>query len=356
MFLLNFADDNEGARPSPKPKADDAAAPKTPPPLSHDPDGIDDEEHATVGEEINHTLALLLPWAISILLHLGIGLLAVFVVWSGAIVEEEEDNVVPEAKMLNDEPSELLTYSEDVEVTATTDVPKEIQTQEVAKGDPLSQLSTDTASDLALIGVTGSKALPAGSRIGKDKLGVGMYGLGGNARTVVYVVDASGSLIDSLPFVINELKDSFRKLSDEQRFTVIFFQRDTAIEVPTPNRGMKIANRENIKKVSDWITLEEGNITPRGSSNPVKAIQLALAYKPDLIYILSDNITGHGRYAVDQRELLEMISDTKKSRGATNTRINTIQFLYPDPLGTLQKIAAQNEGRYRYVDASVVGR
>jgi len=343
MFILRFADDATGGG-------------KTPPEPPQDVDAIHEDDQATVGEEINYTLALLLPWAISILLHLGIGLLAVFVVWSGAIVEEEEENIIPEAKMLNDEPSELLTYSEQLEVTATTDIPKEIQTQEVAKGDPLSEMTLDTATDVALIGVTGSKALPAGSKIGKDKLGVGMYGLGGNARTVVYVVDASGSLIDSLPFVINELKDSFRKLSDEQRFTVIFFQQGNAIEVPTPNRGMKVANRENVKKVSDWITLEEGNIVPRGSSSPVKAIQLALAYKPDLIYILSDNITGQGRYAVDQTELLTMIEQTKTSRGATNTRINTIQFLYPDPLGTLQKIAEQNEGRFRYVDASVVGR
>ena len=352
MFpIFQFADDAAGgARPSPKPKAGDV---KTPPPS--DAQQLE-EDQATVGEEINHTLTILLPWAISILLHLGIGLLAVFFVWSGALQEEEEDNIVPEARMLNDEPSELLTYSENLEVQATTDVPKEIQTQEVAKGDPLSQISMETDSDLALIGVTGSKALPAGSKIGKDKLGVGMYGLGGNARTVVYVVDASGSLIDSLPFVINELKDSFRKLSDEQRFTVIFFQRDTAIEVPVPTRGMKIANRENIKQVSDWITLDQGNIVPRGSSNPVEAIRLALGYKPDLIYILSDDITGKGRYAVDQQDLLTMIEQTKKARGAGKTRINTIQFLYPDPLGTLEKIADQNEGRYRYVDQSVVGR
>jgi len=355
MFIFSFADDNPDAqRPSPQPKGDAKTA--APPPAPPSGEETIEDDQASVGEEINYTLALLLPWAISILFHLGIGLLAVFVVWSGAVIDEEEENIIPEAKMLNDEPSELLTYSEDLEVTATTDIPKEIQTQEVAQGDPLSEMTLDTAQDVALIGVTGSKALPAGSKIGKDKLGVGMYGLGGNARTVAYVVDASGSLIDSLPFVINELKDSFRKLSDEQRFTVIFFQQGIAIEVPAPNRGMKVASRENIKKVSDWITLENGNIVPRGSSNPVKAVQLALAYKPDLIYILSDNITGRGRYAIDQTELLDIIRKTKASRGATNTRINTIQFLYPDPLETLRKIAEQNEGRYRYVDASVVGR
>ena len=352
MWWLTFADDSERPgrteRPSPKPEKADVAAPAA-------GEEFLDEQEASVGDEITTMLTMLLPWAISLLLHLGIFLLAVFLIWSGAIKEEEDPPIIPEARMLNDEPSELLTHSEDLETPATTEIPRDIQTQEVAKGDPLSALTTDTATDMALIGVTGSKALPAGSKIGKDPFGVGMYGVGGNARSIVYVVDASGSLIDALPFVIEELKNSFRKLSAEQRFSVIFFQRDTAIEVTVPHRGLKKATQDTIRKVSDWITLDAGNIVPRGSSNPVSAIQRAISYRPDLIYILSDNITGKGQYAVDQRELLETIEQAKKRRGADKTRINTIQFLYPDPLGTLKTIAEKYGGRYRFVDESVVG-
>ncbi len=353
MWWLTFADEDKGPakpdRPSPKPRqAAPAAA------AAVDPEAQDDEQ-ASVGEEVNTMLTMLLPWAISLLLHLGIGLLAVFVAFTLGVEEEEEPPIIPEARMLNDAPSELLTHSEDLEVTATTEIPRDIQTQEVAQGDPLSALTTDAATDMALIGVTGSKALPAGSRIGKDPFGVGMYGVGGNARTIAYVVDASGSLIDTLPFVIEELKDSFRKLSPEQRFTVIFFQAGAAIEVPVPHRGLKRATPETIQKVADWISLESGNIVPRGSTTPVDAVSRAISYRPDLIYVLSDNITGKGRFSIDQAELLERINDAKRRRGANKTRINTIQFLYPDPLGTLKTIAAQHEGRYRFVDESVVG-
>ncbi len=353
MVVWPFADDDSGAtgsRPTPQPRADQpkaqSDAPAPPPVLP--PEG-DDDEKASVGDEINTMLTFLLPWAISLLLHLGIAMLAFFVVWSAA-VEEEEDEIIPEARMLNDEPSELLVYSENLEVTATTDIPREIETQTVAKGDPLSALNTDTASDLALIGVTGSKALPAGSRIGKDPFGVGMYGVGGNARTIVYCVDASGSLVDTLPFVIDELKSSLRKLVPEQRFSVIFFQADEAIY---PFSGLRPATPETITQVSNWMDSDE--LIPHGSSNPKKALTIALSYRPDLIYILSDNITGKGQYAIDQKELLELISQTRDRRGAANTRINTIQFLYPDPLETLKKIAEEHSGRYRFVDAAVVG-
>ncbi|NBC11458.1 MAG: hypothetical protein GVY24_06945 [Planctomycetes bacterium] len=309
----------------------------------------EEQEQASVGAEINVMLALLLPWAISVLLHLGLALLAFFVVWSAA-TEEEEDKIIPEAQMLNDRPSELLVYSEDLEVEATTEIPREIETQTVAKGDPLSAVQTETATDMALIGVSGSKALPAGSRIGKDPFGVGMYGAGGNARTIVYVIDASGSLVDTLPFAIDELKNSLRNLIPEQRFSVVFFQESRAL-YPFP--GMKPATAQNIKAVSQWLDSDE--VVPHGSSNPKKALQIALSYRPDLIYILSDNITGDDQYAIDQKELLQFIEEHKQRKGAAKTRINTIQFLYPDPLDTLEKIAEKHEGEYRYVDASVVG-
>ncbi len=346
MFLLTFAD-----KSYPKPQ------PQGQPEPPYEEELLEEEELASVGDEVSHVLTMLMPWVISVLLHLGLILLAFFVTWAVAgNQEEEEEEVIPISQFENDRPSELLTYSEDLDVPATTEIPREVQTQEVAKGDPLSSLNTDTANDLALIGVTGSKALPLGSRIGKDPFGVGMYGVGGNARNIAYVVDASGSLIDTLPFVINELKDSIRRLNGQmQKFTIIFFQRDTAIEVPVPHRGLKRASPEVVHMVSEWITLENGNVTPRGSSSPVKAIELALGYRPDLIYILSDNITGRGPYAVAQDELIELIKKTKQAKSTTRTKINTIQFLYPDPLRTLELIATENGGIYRFVDESVVG-
>ena len=98
-------------------------------------------------------------------------------------------------------------------------------------------------------------------------------------------------------------------------------------------------------------------MTPKGLSNPVKALRLALRYRPQLLFVLSDNITGQGRYEVDQRRLLASIERENKSA----TKINTIQFVYPDPLekfslkATLQLIAERTGGIYKFLDARELG-
>ena len=161
MFNLLFADPNVTKHASPVPKPQPAGSSSTP--ATPGSEKGEETERASVGDEFNTVLTSLLPWAISILLHLGIILLAFFVVWSAGHAKQEED-IIPEAKLLNDNPSELLVYSQQLDVTATTEIPRDIQTQEVAHGDPLSAVTTETADSLALIGVSGSKALPAGDR------------------------------------------------------------------------------------------------------------------------------------------------------------------------------------------------
>lgn len=329
----------------------DDPAPAPPDPKTAEPP-VDDEEHGSVGSEVGEALVISLPWAISLLLHLGLGLLAVFIGFVTIVADDPP--VVPEAELLRDPTSEVLTSATDVEVAATSSIPQEVQTQEAQESESLDQV-LQQQTDTAVIAVEGEKALPmGGGAAGDGDLGVGMYGLSGSAKSVVYVVDASGSLVDSLPFVINELKSSLRKLTSEQVFNVIFFQHNMAVELP-PERRMKQATTAAKQQAAEWITLENGNIAPSGQSNPVEAIRLAISYKPDLIYILSDNITGSGQYAIDQKQLLELIDSVKQSRRATETRINTIQFLHPDPLGTLKKIAEQNGGRYRFVRESAIG-
>ena len=54
---------------------------------------------------------------------------------------------------------------------------------------------------------------------------------GVQARRVVFVVDASGSLIDTLAFVIRDLKRAVGSLNERQMFTVIFFQGSYQVSV-----------------------------------------------------------------------------------------------------------------------------
>lgn len=322
---------------------DDTGQPDQPP---------DAEEIASSEDAVARTV---LPFSISVLLHVGIVVLALFIVWSIGSKEEQKEDIIPIAKLSKTPsmPVKMRTTQTKVKTTASR---RSTQVNPI-KTRAVSRRRTTVKSNL--IGVLGSTAgatnpFRSGVSTGTG-LGAKFFGTGGNAYRIVYVIDASGSLMDSLYFVILELKRSINDLSPKQTFTVIFFQGDDVVEV-VPRR-MKSATSENKARVIEWIDLSAGNVFPIGPTNPVPALKLALQYKPELLFILSDDITGSGRYEVDQRRLLQEIENTNRGRAM----INTIQFLYRDKLEeyglqpTLKLIAEHNGGVYKFVDGKELG-
>jgi len=344
MFGFTFAD-----QPSPRRRRSDAAEPLPP-----DREEEIVEEKERLGDEVNAVLLSLLPWGISLLFHIGLVLLAIFVVWSTINrLGPDEEIIIPIAR-LSATPGAPLTMK-------TTK--KKIKTKQRVMAKSVRQTPTKISSKVdAKIPLTGAsggapgKASPFGTTVRTDSgARATMYGSGGNARRIAYIIDASGSLLDSMPFVINEIKRSISKLSNRQSFTVIFFQGENVIEIPP--KGLKKANSENKQRIIDWIDLDSGNIVPKGRSTPVKAIKVALRYKPQLVFLLSDNITGQGQYEMNQERLLAEI----KKANTAHTKINTIQFLYPDPLAkvglkpTMELISESTGGIYKFVDGRELG-
>ncbi len=342
MLWLGFADTQP--QPSPQPNPHDAAG---------DAAAMHEPEPESVKDEINAVFLTLLPWGISILFHVGLVFLAIFVVWSTQELRIEDPSVIPVAR-LSPTPGTPKMVKMSKKMTRTS---KTRQTQPKPKTRP-TKLASKTKVKTALIGVTGgamAKANPF-SIAGPSGARSSFYGTpGGNARKIVYLIDASGSLVDSLPFVLQELKRSISELTDRQVFTVIFFQGEQTIEVPP--RGLKQANEDTKIRVIRWIDMDSGNITPFGRSNPVKAVQAALGYNPQLMFLLSDNITGQHQYEIHQESLLTAIEKSNHGR----TKINTIQFVYPDPLAsiglkpTLEQISENTGGIYKFVDGSELG-
>lgn len=345
MFGLRFAGSSSG-RPGIGPEGDDA--------LPSDDDHNREDEQESLGDEVNAVLLSLLPWGISILFHVGLVLLAIFVVWSTIDPLNQEDEVIIPIARLSPTPGAPLTMKTTKKKIKSK---QRVMTKSVRKMP--TNLSNKVDAKIPLIGAAGGapgKASPFGTTVRTESgARATMYGSGGNAKRIAYIIDASGSLLDSMPFVINEIKRSVSELSDKQSFTIIFFQGERAIEVP-PN-GLKKATSDLKQRVIDWIDLDSGNVIPKGRSNPVKAIQLALRYKPQLVFLLSDNITGHGKYETNQDRLVKEI----KKANSGNTKINTIQFLYADPLSrvglkpTLELISESTGGIYKFVDGRELG-
>src|SRR5690606_13143586 len=169
-----------------------------------------------------------------------------------------------------------------------------------------------------------------------------------NAQRIVYVIDASGGMIPYLPFIINELRKSLDRLTSEQSFAIVFYQGDDAILVPTGGQGLTDALPEAKDRALRWI---DENIRPRQVSNPIPAFEAAMRLNPDVVFVLSANITARGRYEVDQAELLNRLDELNPANPLDRRRksqINCIQFLDPDPLDTMRLIAEEHGGERGY--------
>ena len=106
-----------------------------------------------------------------------------------------------------------------------------------------------------------------------------------------------------------------------------------------------------------WVV---GHVMPAGRSNPLAALEKGLRLRPDVIFLLSENITGSGEFEIDQADLLSLLDRLNPVHRRTNrrrTRINCVQVLDPDPLDTLGKIARRHGGPdgYRFLSRSELG-
>ncbi|MEX2214066.1 MAG: hypothetical protein WD768_08065 [Phycisphaeraceae bacterium] len=365
MFWLGFADQ----RPTPQPRPEGLGPKKLMPPRGPGGPGTPGAPGAApMGElppeeeeeksEVAAVLADIAPWAVSIVVHAAMVLIAILIVWVTLQEPDEEEPIIPIAR-LSERPGSPLQMK-----TTTTPTKTSSSKRTVTKSEKVTQQEVSKVkADSSLIGVAGgaeSKASPFGTSVGVGgPFKAGFFGAGGNAKRIAYIIDASGSLIDTLPFVVSELKRSVNGLSEQQSFAVVFFQQDKVIEVPPP--GLKPVTSENRANAFKWMDLEEaGNVIPGGVAGhgPTDAMKRVLSYKPELVFLLSDNITGQGRYEISQETLCKEIKDANKSQ----TKINTIQFLYPDPLTkiknmkpTLERIASDSGGLYKFVSGRELG-
>lgn len=181
----------------------------------------------------------------------------------------------------------------------------------------------------------------------------------GDARDIVYVVDGSGSMISSMPIVIEELARSLRRLEAIQSFQVVFFQNDGYVSFPhpahadaaVPTARMVPARRAYIESAIGWA----GRVRPSGRSNPIEALEVALSLRPDAVFLLTTDITGADAWDRSQRDAffdrLDKLNPQTRS-GARRVAIKTILFLDEDKSGIVREIGARFGGQDGFVQRS----
>lgn len=188
-------------------------------------------------------------------------------------------------------------------------------------------------------------------------------GLKGRAGKIIYVIDRSGSMLNSFEYLRRELKQSIEQLSPQQSFHVIFFDGFTPDQVNAARRRGGLAIDEDFFKVGSIIeTLPRrlvpairvfklkalgylDQVFPEGQTDPVPAMRRAFELEPDLIYFLTD-----GEF---DPVLLDYLDKWNRDR---KVRVFTLAFVFQGNSQLLKQIARAHGGQYRLVDEFDLGR
>jgi hypothetical protein len=192
----------------------------------------------------------------------------------------------------------------------------------------------------------------AGAPGNKMVEGAEFFGSKAEGNRFVYIVDASPSMRRDRAFdaAKEEILRSLRSMKPKQRFAILFF--GGTLETLELDPGEKIdqpqsATPENIEKAIRWLA----KITiQKDGKPPVDAVKSALDFQPDGIFLLFDGDTKLDNWTQIVRRL--NTSDGLLSDGGTKVPIHVIHFFRDEFQRSMQRLAQENGGSYRFVPRS----
>jgi hypothetical protein len=330
-----------------------AAEQATPPPEPQQlpPQGEEEffEEEQYGDSKFMAAMASAMPWVISLLFHVGIFLILLFIVMVVLRAKDPETVIVADAHMSENPGGKMNPGAVSTKVTTQS---KQKVKKKFTRNESVSTDASKTDTPLDIIGAAGGAAGGSMADVGMSGAGSGagprsnFFGSGGNAHNVVYVIDRSGSMIDTFDHVRAEIVRSISRLQDSQTFHIIMFATGSPIELDIAGaRRPYVATKANKKEAVRFLIHD---VMAEGQTNPVPALQKAFQVlqhtkkKGKLIYLLTDGIFP------DNDKVLAAI---RSSNARKDVLINT--FLYgnrpPEAVDVMEKIAEENGGSYRYV-------
>ena len=172
------------------------------------------------------------------------------------------------------------------------------------------------------------------------------FGASAKGERIVYVLDSSGSMQDygAIDVAKRELKASLERLTPGQRFQVIFYNN-------TPRPMAQVGGREDLPRATEVNKARARQFIdsqqPQLGTNHIAALDMALAQKPDVLFLLTD---------ADVPRLSPSDLEQIRKRNGGKCQIHTIEFgkwgdLTQDD-NFLKKLARQNGGQHRYRDVT----
>ncbi|MFB3890977.1 MAG: VWA domain-containing protein [Phycisphaerae bacterium] len=301
-------------------------------------------------------MALIMPWIISVFFHLGLALILAFAtmfVQQGAAAPLDAEVIVPDAAWSDTPGGSIVEGKSDSasERISTVDRKEYTKREAVADTGLTARRAPISVAGVGGPGGSGGTGSGAGTGLGLKGGGpggprTGFFGRGGNAHHVVFVIDRSGSMLDTFDYVRKEMLNSIARLKEVQDFHVIFFAAGTPQE--NPPRQLVPASDDYKNAAAEFLQ----GIRPEGQTNPLPAIARAFEVleradkRPGkLIYLLTDGVFP------DNDAVLKLIAQLNAKKD-----VLICTFLYDDKsadaVKVLQKIAEDNRGHFKQVRSS----
>ncbi len=311
------------------------------------------------------SLALLAPaWLVSLVLHLLLVVSLTVIMcspppqeWSHFIegnLEYNSENLLEEVVFIPPEMEDLDDQSaapsgDDLGPTTPADAELVSPNRgDVAMSDLESSPSSIAEGELSSEIGGGNKKSRGGGFMGAEFFGVQAPG-----KKFVFIVDSSNSMRGSrFAAAKREVVAAVKRLSKDQSFLVMFFDQNTEVMTFAPKKEPELrpvlATPANIKKLERWIVDVQNEL----HTDPYEAMRMALDILPDAVYLLSDGkLTDKGKtidFLTTQNFIDDALAPPEKAR-KTKVIIHTVGFYSREGEETLQFIAKNNGGTYRFV-------
>ena len=195
----------------------------------------------------------------------------------------------------------------------------------------------------------GGHRAPASGTVG-GTAGAAFMGTRDQASKVIFVVDASGSMMvqNSMQVAKSALISSIQSLQENQQFLIIFYDdKPSVLNLKSVEKPQLYSATEIHKTLARQ---KIAGVQPGTGTQHVPALELALRLRPDVIFFLTDAQEP----AIHPGEMEHL-----KQMNTQKTRIHCIEFgvgqeisekVFPNNF--LRKLSRQNGGTYRYYDVT----
>ncbi len=164
--------------------------------------------------------------------------------------------------------------------------------------------------------------------------GTSFFGKTLTVDSIAYVIDASGSMQGArFRRARQELVKALKEMRPQQHFYIVFYTDQTyPLYWPNSVAELQPATPFNLQKTGFWLEKAQTS----GGTKPQEAMRIALALKPDVVFLLSD-----GDIPPETRAIV--MQENKRSA------IHTITLGSNKGAVVMKRIAAENKGEFKFI-------